>query len=157
MKQFAAAVCLSGICLFLISIDISCQTNKSNTDFTPPIDFIPKSPEATHIEQYGNLSVNHSTGVPDISIPLHTIEYGDVKIPISISYLATGIKVNDISSSVGLKWMLNAGGQVSRNIIGKADEDECSLDLLEHYYNGGKEATPDILYQFEKHDKKQEK
>jgi len=112
MKRTAAAICLTGICFFFINIDISCQTKDSSNDFTPHIDFIPKSPEASQIVQYGNLSVNHATGVPNITIPLYTIDYYGVKIPISISYLATGIKVNDIASSVGLKWMLNAGGQV---------------------------------------------
>ncbi len=147
--------CLFGICLLFSSSGISGQINKTY------IDFIPKSPELSAIDQYGNVAVNHATGVPDITIPLHTIEYDGVKIPISISYLATGIKVNDISSSVGLKWMLSAGGAVSRNVIGIMDENPdrgwlyfnrgqvtdttCNLNILENYYNGSVEATPDVF------------
>lgn len=92
--------CLFGICLLFSSLDLSSQINKTY------IDFIPKSPELAAIDQYGNVAVNHATGVPDISIPLHTVKYDGIELPISISYLATGIKVNDSESSFGLKWML---------------------------------------------------
>ena len=88
--------------------------------FLPKI--VPATPEAGGIARYGNYQVNMFTGVPDISIPLYQIQVGELSVPISISYHASGIKVSDIASNVGLGWSLNAGGVISRKIMGKPDE-----------------------------------
>ena len=77
---------------------------------------VPPTPNAANFMQYGNMPVNASTGRPSISIPIYTVEEDGVQVPISISYDASGIKVSDISSTVGLKWSLNAGGMISRSI-----------------------------------------
>ena len=45
----------------------------------------------------------------------------DLSVPISFYYHSSGIKVNDLSSSVGLGWTLNAGGLVSSSINGLTD------------------------------------
>jgi hypothetical protein len=83
---------------------------------------IPVSPTASKMEKYGDYPVSLYTGVPDITIPLYEIISGDIDIPISISYHASGFKVNDVSNPVGLGWALNAGGQISRTVRDKADE-----------------------------------
>lgn len=83
---------------------------------------IPASPTAQTFMRYGEIPVDYSTGVPSIEIPIFTVEGRQLKVPISISYHASGIKVNDISSEVGLGWALNAGGMVSRSINGNRDE-----------------------------------
>jgi YD repeat-containing protein len=61
----------------------------------------PASPEAAAMGRYG--------------------EY-PVSIPIILSYNASGNKVNDYAPWVGLGWSLNAGGRVSRNVMGKDDQ-----------------------------------
>jgi hypothetical protein len=81
----------------------------------------PKSPDAAALFKYAETPVSLYTGVPDINIPLYTIKEGDIELPISISYHAGGIKVNDEASSVGLGWSLNAGGRVSQIISGVSD------------------------------------
>jgi len=81
-----------------------------------------KSPDAAILEKFGNIPVGYSTGVPNVSIPLYEIKLGKIDIPISLDYHGSGIKVNDISSSVGIGWALNAGGIVSRNMVGRPDE-----------------------------------
>lgn len=83
---------------------------------------IPASPTAQTFMRYGEIPVDFSTGVPNIDIPIYTLEGRKLKVPISISYHASGIKVNDIASEVGLGWALNAGGLVSRSVNGKRDE-----------------------------------
>lgn len=77
---------------------------------------IPPSPSAANFLQYGNNPVNISKGLPSISIPIYTLEVDGIQIPISLSYDASGVKVDDISSTVGLKWTLNAGGGVFRTV-----------------------------------------
>ncbi len=84
--------------------------------------FIPKTPEASIITTYGDIQNNGNNGLPDITIPIHTIVLDNVEIPITISYAADGIRVNEIPTPVGLKWALSTGGMVSRNIVGVPDE-----------------------------------
>ena len=72
------------------------------------------SPQAAAYARYGEYPVDYSTGVPKIEIPLYTLDTGDYQLPISLSYHASGIKVTDVSTPVGLGWVLNAGGVISR-------------------------------------------
>ncbi len=81
----------------------------------------PPSPNTMAFQKYGDIPVSPYTGVPDISIPIYTIKFRDITVPISISYHASGIKVTEEASQVGLGWALNAAGTVSRNIIGSDD------------------------------------
>lgn len=83
---------------------------------------IPPSPTASSLGKYGEIPVGKYTGVADVSIPIWEIENGDIKIPISLSYHASGVKIEDIASWVGLGWSLNAGGVITRSVMGKPDE-----------------------------------
>ena len=78
---------------------------------------IPPSPNVAAMEKFGNTSVSHYTGVPDISLPLYQIVSRDITVPISLSYHAGGIRVSEEASRVGLGWSLQAGGVISRHII----------------------------------------
>jgi hypothetical protein len=82
----------------------------------------PGSPEQASIAKFGNYKVNLFTGLPDISIPLYEIKCGELTLPISISYHASGIKVNDCGSWVGIGWSLNAGASITRKVMGLPDE-----------------------------------
>ena len=82
---------------------------------------IPLSPQAAALARYAEYPVSHTTGVPEISIPLYTIKMGGYELPISISYHASGARVTDIPTSVGLGWTLNAGGAITRTILGQPD------------------------------------
>ncbi|MBX7107065.1 MAG: hypothetical protein K1X61_00305 [Chitinophagales bacterium] len=86
------------------------------------ISVIPPSPTAAALAQYALTPVNLSSGIPSINIPLYEIADHDVKLPISLSYHGGGIKVGEIASWVGLGWSLNAGGVVSRTVMGLPDE-----------------------------------
>ncbi len=89
-----------------------------NTDLRPQV----KSPEVNKFEQYMNMPVNLVSGTPQVSIPIYTLEYGGMKLPISLDYDASGVKVESIASSVGQNWSLNVGGVVSRIVKGAPDE-----------------------------------
>ena len=82
---------------------------------------IPLSPQAAALARYAEYPVNHTTGLPEISIPLYTIKMGGFELPITISYHASGARVNDIPTCVGLGWTLNAGGAITRTIFGTPD------------------------------------
>lgn len=96
------------------------QANSNQNLQLPTI--IPPSPTAQNFMRYGEIPVDYSTGVPKIEIPIYTIKGKQLELPISISYHASGIKVYDIASEVGLGWVLNAGGIVSRTVFDAKDE-----------------------------------
>ena len=94
--------------------------SSNNMSITPP-KVIGPSPNAASLGMYGDVPVGHYTGIPNISIPLYEIVSGSIKVPISLSYHAGGIKVAQEASWVGLGWALNAGGVITRSIRGWDD------------------------------------
>ena len=104
---------------------------------------LPKSPEADAFEKYGTTPVNLYTGTPEISIPLHTFKGREFDVPMILTYDASGIKVSQIATNVGLGWNLSLGGRISRISNGKPDDigrspffDEDNVDLLNYLENG---------------------
>lgn len=90
---------------------------------------IPPSPEVSALGKYGEYPVSLYTGVPGINIPIYNLKHKDFSLPISVSYHASGIKVNEEASNVGLGWVLNFGGVISRSVCGLPDDES-----LKGYY-----------------------
>lgn len=86
---------------------------------TNPI--VPPSPNAFSLTKKIAYPVSEHTGVPNISIPLYKLLSKNVSVPIELNYHASGIKVGDIASNVGLGWSLNAGGVITRVRQGRSD------------------------------------
>lgn len=86
-----------------------------------PIPITPPSYNASSLGKYVEIPVDYYTGVPKIEIPIFTISTGDLSLPVNISYHASGHKVNETPSWVGLGWTLNAGGAITRVINGNCD------------------------------------
>lgn len=80
------------------------------------------STEAQSLGKFSEVPVDLYTGRVNINIPLFTISYNDIEVPISLSYHGGGIKVDDECGLVGLGWTLNAGGVVSRIVRGMPDD-----------------------------------
>ncbi|SFW68307.1 YD repeat-containing protein [Sinomicrobium oceani] len=83
---------------------------------------VPNAPNASSLFKFENYEVNLYSGIPDISIPLYTIVMGEIEIPIALRYHASGIKVAENASWVGLGWALNTGGEITRQVNGGIDE-----------------------------------
>lgn len=81
------------------------------------------APSASSLGKYGDIPVSYFTGVPNISIPIYNIQSGPLNLPISLSYHSSGVKVGEMASWVGLGWTLNAGGIITRTVMGIPDED----------------------------------
>ncbi len=94
-------------------------------------DVIPPSPTAAELMKYGDIPVSLYTGTPNINIPIHEISINGYTLPISLSYHASGIRVSDVGSNVGLGWSLNAGGVLGVNKVGANDE----VDLVGYTAN----------------------
>ncbi len=81
-----------------------------------------RTPEASAFKKYGEESVNEYTGTADISVPLYTIKSKDVEIPLVLRYDASGIKVEQEASWVGLGWNLMVGGCINYVCAGEHDQ-----------------------------------
>jgi len=103
-----------------------------------------KSPTSASFEKYGDYPANLYSGLPEISIPLYTIESGDLKIPITLSYHASGIKVDQAASWVGLGWTLSSGGTVSRTVNGLPDEERGYFYTYKHPGSYNQNSTQDV-------------
>ncbi|MVN79213.1 hypothetical protein GO988_23015 [Hymenobacter sp. HMF4947] len=116
------------IFVFLGSENYRCygQSAPSSTSAQPPTllpQRVPASPTAAALERYALMPVNESSGTPTINVPLYTIQCGSLSVPLSLSYHASGVRVADIASWVGLGWSLNAGGVITRVVRGMPDEE----------------------------------
>ncbi len=80
------------------------------------------SPTAASLGKVADIPIGYHTGIPNVSIPIYEIGTGPLKVPISIDYHASGLKVNEQASWVGAGWSLNAGGMITRTVRGMADE-----------------------------------
>ncbi len=88
---------------------------------TPTQNIVPPSPTAAALGKYGEIPVGHYTGIPNISVPLCNLSGKQLSVPISMSYHASGIKVDEVASWVGLGWSLTAGGVISKSVRGLDD------------------------------------
>jgi YD repeat-containing protein len=80
------------------------------------------SPNASSLGKYGDIPVSYHTGVPNISIPIYSMTSGSVSMPISLSYHAGGLRVEEQDSWVGAGWSLIAVGAITRTVKDKPDE-----------------------------------
>lgn len=84
--------------------------------------FFPKTPSERAFEKFINIPEGNYSGVHGFSVPIYTIQGNEFSFPISIDYSGGGIKVDEISGTVGLGWNLNVGGvNFSQEIRGRQD------------------------------------
>jgi len=106
-----------------------------------PLENIP-TPVAANLGRYGDYNINHSTGSPDIEVPIHEIKNGDISVPISFFYSLSSVKPNVKSGWTGLGWNLSAGGSISRKVRGCYDEKQnVNGESMGFYYNYQKLKT----------------
>ncbi len=110
------------VLLCAVYIPAAAQSSYVGTPQVSVKNLVPQSPQAGQLARVNEITVNSARGVPQVAFTLYTASAGSLKIPISVSYDASGIKYDDIPSAVGLKWSLQAGGEISRNINGMDDE-----------------------------------
>ncbi len=77
---------------------------------------VPPTPNAMKMTEYYAQKPNMYTGTASVNIPLYTIDFDGWKLPLTVSYNATGIRTNEEASEVGLGWGINATAVISRTI-----------------------------------------
>jgi YD repeat-containing protein len=117
-------ICLN--CLFLVVISqkgYSQNLNSGNTSMQFNNTADPSGGKNFRLHEDEKLGVDLYTGRLEASLPIYTLESSDLKIPISIDYTAGGgVKPQDLNTTTGLGWALNAGGSISRTVRGLPDE-----------------------------------
>jgi len=102
---------------------------------------VPPSPQAASLGRYGEIPVSLFTGTPSISLPL--LQFGSpfgVKVPITLDYRATGIRMDDPGGWTGIGWALQTGGVIARTVHGRPDEESghgylSNASKMDSYYN----------------------
>ena len=84
-------------------------------------DILPPSPSAFALTRYGGISLGLQTGTAQYSIPLYKLISGRLSLPINLSYSSNGIKVDEIASRVGMSFILNSGGVITRTVYDQPD------------------------------------
>jgi hypothetical protein len=116
-KHFRQVVGLFIYCFSLLSIAALGQPVNSFIN-----DAVMPAPNTAALGKYGDIPIGYFTGVPDINIPIYTIQEGPLSLPVSLNYHASGVKVGEMASWVGMGWTLSAGGMITRTVLGYPDE-----------------------------------
>jgi len=84
----------------------------------------PPAPTVAGFMKFEEVPVDNYTGIPDVSIPLYSIQShsSDIGVNLSLKYHPASIAVSEKSSYVGLGWSLFGGGTISRTVRGLPDD-----------------------------------
>ena len=120
-------------------IILSAQETSNPTSYAPrDYTIIPPSPEVASMVRNVDYPVTPFTGQVDVSLPIYTITEGNLSVPISVQYLSGGLKVDDQPGNLGLSWILNAGGCISRTVYGHPDE---AINYIKGLFNISAESN----------------
>lgn len=109
------------------------------------------SPEAGTLGTFGTVPVSHYTGVPDISIPLYDVKVGNFTLPLTARYHLSSVKPHTPPTTLGLGWVLDAGGYISRTVRGIMDEQHGTSKSTAGFYESCsmmQQVTPDNYYNY---------
>jgi|GEM_PF-3456859 len=94
------------------------------------IDILPPSPAVARLGEFSRPDMGMNSGTARFNLPLTKLSLGTFAVPISLNYSSNGVKVDEISSRVGIGFQLEAGGAITRSVSGKgADESTTYLKV----------------------------
>lgn len=122
------------ICFFSTLASFCQDPNFSNISLQTP--HTPQSPTSASLGFNSNYPVTTFNALPDISIPLMELPFGEKKMSVGLTYNPNLVKVNAIPSNVGFGWALNAGGVITRTIKGAPDDKSfpCQSGMLKLFH-----------------------
>ena len=156
-----------GILIFLLRIPISLFSQDNIMTHDGGLE-IPPSPNSMALIKSVERPASLATGTYEVFIPL--VDMQEVNGLVGLAYHATGLKVKEKNSSVGLGWSLKAGGLITRYVRGLPDDQENGYlsqsqttrsiiekeiddmtdsnfnGVLENFENRNADGEPDIFY-----------
>lgn len=139
LKKFLLAI---GVCLGMITQMILGQQVLPPKNWLPDY---PKSPNVEAMQRHGTIEVDLYRGLPQISVPLYEIKTKNFTIPISLSYPASGVKVSDVGSWVGLGWSLSGGAYIGRNVRGIPDDHTAGFISRNYFLRKPSQVNPETV------------
>lgn len=121
MKNKVVTIIATLLLQAFLTIQINGQDLGSLTYDKLKPNFRQMTPEVASLGQYGNVGVSAYTGNPDIKIPLFNVSSGETSLPVFLYYDASGIKVTQEATFVGLGWNLSFGGCINHIVCGYDD------------------------------------
>jgi len=151
MKKYLFTLLISASALFLFENAKAQGRTDTSPENALPRPIISPSPEAGALGKYGDVPIGLFKGMPNIDIPFYTLTKGDISVPVSINYSSSGIKVDEISTNIGLSWTLMAGGAITASAVDKNDlspsySRNVSINLATFSPNSGNISSPDYLF-----------
>jgi len=95
--------------------------------------YAPQSPNSAGLLNIQEYAINFATGVPDISIPIFTVQEGDLSLPITLRYHAGSHRISEQASWVGWGFSLDHGSSITRSVQGLPDD--YTSDVTNNYLN----------------------
>lgn len=141
MKVFKRVSLISVFVILQFGMSVQAQVDPNIENLRNPV---PPSPNVSSLGKFGEWPVSLYTGLPGISVPVYELKGRSMTVPISIGYHAAGNRVGEIASWVGLGWALNAGGCISRTVLGLPDEDSY-FQTASNYYNRNLFCTGGVI------------
>lgn len=132
---FLSIFCLAQI---ILSQTVCAQQSQGLSDYdiaTKSTSFYPVSVSASQLFRKIPEQIDYATGRATVRIPIYEIETADFTLPISLCYVTSGIKINQLNGTVGLGWQLEAEPMVTRKVRGFPDEDYLLQDASAHRNN----------------------
>lgn len=83
---------------------------------------VPPTPEVAAFAKNIDIPMSYSSGTPQINVPLYTVKTNGLQVPLSLSYNASGIRVEEGATWTGLGWNLSTGGSLTRSVRGLPDD-----------------------------------
>ena len=109
------------------------------------------SPEIANLGTFGEIPVGLFTGQPEISIPLYSINLGNVSVPITATYNLSSVKPENQGGPLGLGWNLSAGGYITRTVRGVKDERMSSDSIAHGFYDNAEKMRGITEESFARH------
>jgi hypothetical protein len=107
-------------CLLTLMCFYTFSVSAQDNDYRP--NFIPPSPDASALGKYGECEISLASGTIPITVPIYTVNDGGLTVPVNLSYYASGNKIDEAASFVGLGFTLNAGGLITRSVRNLPDD-----------------------------------
>lgn len=123
MKIFKLIFCVP---LVSLAIFVSGQTASFSS-------VSPNSPEAFSFFKHGDIPIDNYLGIANIKIPIYKIDFHGFEFPISLQSSGQGVRVDELSSWVGLNWSLESNCYIDEVSQGENDGAEFSANYQTLY------------------------
>lgn len=107
------------IVIIFTSVKTVAQGDDKPSKYFPNV--VPPPPNSASLGLYGQVPLNQFTGNVTIAIPILDVKSNNLTMPISLSYSSDGVKVDQYESNLGMGWVLNAGGVITRQVFDYQD------------------------------------